>query len=123
MSFSHLAQRHGCAYASLATVAVNISVQVPPEDRSALDDLLARLGLSADAEITEVHPFDGETVVQSVVALTAVGTPALRAWLRARVDERKAFRVVYDGVEYTGYTSEEVEALVTALSADADGEQ
>ena len=99
---------------------MNISVQVPPEDRSALEELQQSLGLSA--EIIEVHPFDGETMAQSVVAVTLVATPLLRAWLRARVDQRKAFRVVYDGVEYSGYTAEEVEALVRTLSADADAE-
>jgi hypothetical protein len=102
-------------------VAVNVSVQVPPEDRSALDDLLRSLDHST--EVTEVHPFDGETMVQSVLAVTAVSTPVIRAWLRARVDQRKTFRVVYDGVEYTGYTADEVEALVQALSADANDEQ
>lgn len=95
-----------------------LSVQVPLDEAASLRELLRHLDVHADT--SQLHPFDGETVIQSVVALTGASIPVLRLWLRARVAERKTFRVVYDGTEYVGYTVDEVERLVEALKADVD---
>jgi outer membrane biogenesis lipoprotein LolB len=103
-----------------APMALDLSVQVPVDEAASLHELLQRLAV--DADTAQLHPFDGEAVVQSVIALTGASIPVLRLWLRARVAERKSYRVVYDGTEYVGYTADEVERLVEALKADTDGD-
>jgi hypothetical protein len=101
-------------------MALTVSVQVPTGDSESLTELLRTLGVQAD--IIQLHPFDGETAVQSVIALTSATIPALRIWLRARVDQRKTYRIVYDGTEYTGYTVDEVERLMKTLKAETGDE-
>lgn len=53
----------------LLVVSLSVSVQVPADDVAALEEL--RSELRSDTAVTQLHPFDGETVVQSVVVLTA----------------------------------------------------
>jgi hypothetical protein len=102
----------------MSFMSLSLSVQVPVDEAASLRELLRNL--TVDADTVQLHPFDGETVVQSIIALTGASIPVLRLWLRARVAERKTFRVVYDGTEYAGYTADEVERLVEVLKSDAE---
>jgi signal transduction protein with GAF and PtsI domain len=103
----------------MAGVALSISVQVPIDDSACLRELGEQL--DQPAEVTDLHPFDGEVMSEAVFVVTAVGIPLIKAWLNTQVAKRQRFRVVHDGTEYEGYTREEVEQLVQALRADADG--
>jgi shikimate kinase len=95
-----------------------MSLQVPVDEVESLEELLRTL--QAPSETSRLHPFDGETVVQAVVTLSGAAIPILRIWLRARVEARKSYRLVYDGTEYEGYDVKEIERLVQVLKADVD---
>jgi len=91
----------------------DVLVQVPIGDATRLEDLAAALKESQAPVV--VHPFDGETVAQIVVALGATSLAALRAWLHHQVAQRKTFKVVRGGLELTGYTHKEVDVIVHRL--------
>lgn len=97
-----------------------VLVQVPGGDATDLDELAEHF---TSPERTTVEPFDGEAVVQAVLALTGVSIPALGAWLTARVQTRKNFKVVSDGVELSGYSVEEVRQILQVLEDRLSDEQ
>lgn len=90
-----------------------IAIRLEGDQRSELEEFLA--GVNSDAEVMMTRPFDGETAVQAVVLLSSVSFPFFQTWLRRRAEARKAYRIVVDGTELTGYSSAEVERILTIV--------
>lgn len=95
-----------------------IVVQVPASER----DELERLGQQVDEDdIQELHPFDGETVVQLVMGLSTASLPFLRAWMRERIEARKGFEIIHDGTALRGYTAREADHVLARLQGGLGG--
>jgi len=90
-----------------------ILVQVPESEADALDQL--RPALPDRPEVSEVQPFDGETVAQLIVAVTSISAPIVIAWIKARAESRKSFQIVVDGVQLNGYTPAEVSRMTRTI--------
>ena len=93
-------------------------LQVPFEEQ---EDLLALADEVAE-DVELVHPFDGETVAQLALLVSAVTLPFVRAWIKLRIESRKSFVVIHDGHEYRGYTPQEIEQILRMLAAAADAD-
>jgi hypothetical protein len=92
------------------TVSIPMLVQVPLDDASALEGLIG--GMEGATPAGTAHPFDGETVAQVLVLLSTAGFPYFRTWARSRISARKGFKAVINGVEFSGYTAEEVTSIL-----------
>jgi hypothetical protein len=95
-----------------------VVVSVPEGDAEDLNALQA--SFIGSPHLVEAHPFDGEALAQMVGALGTGGLGALTVWLRARAEQRKHFRVSFDGLEITGYGSEEAERIIRMLKERED---
>ena len=92
-----------------------VIVQVPADDVAELERLGAQVG---DEEIELLHPFDGETVAQLVLVVSTTSLPFLRAWVKMRIEARKAVVVIHNGNELRGYTADEAERILAVLNPD-----
>ncbi len=92
-------------------------VRLPARDAQDLNDLVQ--GLRSDEDIEMVHPFDGETVAQVLVALSTTTLPFFRTWVKARLEARKGFVVLHEGKELRGYTADEVEQIMRVLDLES----
>jgi hypothetical protein len=93
----------------------SISVQVP-EDHS---ELLAQLGEKLNIDIhTNVvtRPFDGLAMTQILIPVSAAVVSVLKKWIDARQKSRDAYRIFYQGVDISGYTSAEAERIISKLA-------
>jgi hypothetical protein len=93
-----------------------IILQVPANDANDLERLGAQLGDEEEVEV--LHPFDGETIAQLFVLLSGATFPYLRAWVRERIESRKAVVIIHNGTELRGYTADEAERLLASLKDD-----
>lgn len=98
--------------------ATYIVVEVPAKDRADLASLL-----DPEGNIVHGHGLDGAEIATAVIALTPPSLIALRAWLRARVDQRKHATVVTNGRRLTGYTAEEVIRIISVLEAEGPADR
>ena len=94
-----------------------VIVRLPAGDAQDLNDLVQ--GLGSDEDVEMVHPFDGATVVQVLVVLSATTLPFFRTWVKARLEARKGFVILRDGQELRGYTADEVEQIMRILDPDS----
>lgn len=92
-----------------------IAVRVPEDELEVLGDLIKSLGGNSVPAVA--RPFDGETVVQATIVLSAALFPYFRMWSLNRVAARKTFSIVHNGTELRGFTAAEVERLLNVLSA------
>jgi len=97
-------------------MTVRVIVRLPASDAQDLSDLVQ--GIHSDEDVEMVHPFDGATVAQVLVALSTTTLPFFRIWANARLEARKGFVVVHDGKELRGYTADEVERIARVLDPD-----
>ena len=104
-----------------SSMVVLMSVQVPEVDE---DDLasLAR-DLKAPASFGIVRPFDGQALLQTLLPLTIATIPIVTTWLKSRVERAKVYKIVVGGVEISGYSAHEAEAILTQLQAELEGQQ
>lgn len=98
-----------------------IALRVPEADQSELESLASDLGESP--EVSHVEPFDGDSLAQLFVLASSGAVPIIMQWIRSRAHARKFFKVVMNGVEYSGYTMKEVEGIRAALTAAEDDGQ
>jgi hypothetical protein len=102
-------------------MTIAIMVQVTEDDTSDLQTLLETA--NSTSPLIEARPFDGESVVQVMLILTPATFAALKTWIRSRAEQRKAFKIAYNGIELSGYTPAEAEQLLNRIELDvkADG--
>lgn len=101
-------------------MSTRVLVQVPVEDARDLEQLAERVG--QPAALSDSRAYDGDSLVHLVLVVSATSVPVLKAWIRARVEQRKATKVSYDGMELAGYTPDEVERIIGLLDEiSADG--
>lgn len=92
-----------------------IAVRVPESDAADLQALAESIGCNSEQEVA--HPFDGETVIQTILVLGPVTYPFFRTWVTNRASQRKNFSIVHNGTELKGYTAAEAEDILTAVAA------
>lgn len=95
-------------------------VQVRMEEAADLDDLLEAVDGATPAGTA--HPFDGETVAQVALLLSTATFPFFRTWAQSRIAARKGFKVVMDGIELSGYTSEEAVSVLKQIQQAIEAE-
>lgn len=98
-------------------MTLSVIVQLPASDASELRALVEEVDSGEEVEM--VHPFDGETVAQVLLAVSAASLPYFRIWARARVEARKGFTILHEGKELRGYTADEVERILKILQPDS----
>lgn len=92
-----------------------IAVRVPESDAADLQALVDSIGCNSELEVA--HPFDGETVIQTILVLAPVTYPFFRTWVTNRASQRKNFSIVHNGTELKGYTAAEAEDILTVVAA------
>jgi hypothetical protein len=85
---------------------VSFVLQVPVADQIDLRQLTE--GIASRSEIVESRPFDGETVVQALVVLSASTYPYFKSWMASRREKSKHTYVSIDGMRLRGFTAQEV---------------
>lgn len=92
-------------------------VQVPEQDSPDLESLkdIAAEG----AQVKQVHPFDGATAAQILLAVSTAALPFFQAWMQSRVEAKKAFDVSISGRKFKGTTSDDVVKILKALDEEA----
>ncbi|WP_345201996.1 hypothetical protein [Fodinibacter luteus] len=98
-------------------MTVHVIVRLPASDAQELTALVQ--SIHSDEDVEMVHPFDGATVAQVLVALSTATLPFFRIWANARVEARKGFVVVHDGRELRGYTADEVERIIRVVAPES----
>lgn len=97
-----------------------MSIQVPPEDESALRELALALEVT-DPDIVRAHPFDGAVMLHLLVPLTAGAVTVLKTWIRSRQERASHYKITCSGIEITGYSAEEAERFLSKfLAAGSD---
>lgn len=99
-----------------------IAVRLPESDRHDLETLLISGGWDSNSIATS-RPFDGESVVQAIVALSATSYPFFRTWLTTRASTRKSFAFVHNGTELKGYTPSEAAKILEILDREQERAQ
>lgn len=93
-----------------------ITVQVPASEAEELGALIR--DMAVDTAPIESRAFDGGIVVTAIVTLTTTSLPVLKAWLQARSQERRSTKVTIKGKQFTGYSADEVIAMLDASRED-----
>lgn len=93
--------------------SIQVLVRVDGNEQDSLLEL-ERLQCPGEAP-SRITPFDGETLIQSLLTITVATWPFFRAWLKERVDHRRAVSVIHEGIEIRGYTAKELDSLLPAL--------
>ena len=100
-------------YCYTSVMAISFIVQVPPADEEDLRQLLD--GLKTETSVVHSRPFDGETVVQALVALPAALYPYFHTWIAKRTERSKSTYVSIDGMRFKGYTATDVVFIAKEL--------
>ena len=85
-------------------------VQLPVDDARDLEEL-AQL-IDCPQSVGTSRPFDGEVVAQVLVLLGGATFPFFRMWIQGRTETRQNFKVIVNGIEFSGYTATEVTAML-----------
>lgn len=91
-------------------------IAVPTEDEAELTALSN--ALHDETTTLDSKPFDGATVIQLLVPVTAASIPVLTTWIKARFEHRKNQSISYKGMKFTGYSPDEVEQLMELLEGE-----
>lgn len=97
----------------------NVIVAVPMIDQTELAELISDVPGASD--IVESRPFDGIVLVQTLIPLTLVSLPLVKAWITHRFEHKKAQTVVLDGMRFEGMSADEVKTLLETLNQAAQG--
>ena len=99
---------------TILTMDEFVIVQVPEGDA---DDLAGLAAIAAeDEDVQMIHPFDGDTVAQILVVLSATTLPFFKTWMSARLNARKSIEVVRKGTKIKGASADDVVNIMQALS-------
>lgn len=93
----------------------HVLIAVPTEDASDLSEL--QKSLIQPGTAIESKPFDGITMLQVLVPLTAASIPVLTTWIKSRFELRRTQTVSFKGMKFTGYSPDEIEQLKKLLEA------
>ena len=93
---------------------LDLVIAVPSQDRDALDDVASSVN---QLFVTESRSLDGETVATALVSIYVTGIPLFRAWLNARVAERKGCKVTIGGDVYQGYSADDVVKIIDNIES------
>ncbi|QIS20957.1 hypothetical protein [Nocardia terpenica] len=94
-------------------MTLTLAVAVPADDPSSEEDLRElNSGIATEQIATDVRPFDGETMIQTVIGLSTVTYPYFRTWVLSRLEHRKVFKIVINGIEMSGYSDAEVQRIL-----------
>jgi hypothetical protein len=103
---------------------IDIAVSLPIDDPDAHRDLAAlATGTTNASQVAEQRPFDGQAALEAVVTLSPATYPFFRTWVRSRIDRRKQFKVISDGIEMTGYTADEAEQILKRIQESMADEE
>jgi hypothetical protein len=99
-----------------------VSVQVPEDELESLQDLTHLTDTTMEDSIV-AHPFDGLTMVQILLPITAGTVAILRTWISERQKARKEYRIFADGLDLSGYTASEAVRILESLQAPASTQE
>lgn len=95
----------------------HIIVGVPVDDQTELAELISAAPGASDP--VQSRPFDGVVLVQTLVPLTLISLPTVKAWITHRFEHKKAQTVVLDGMRFEGMSAKEVKTLLETLDQAA----
>jgi len=94
-------------------MALSVVVQVPVADRHELQELAE--SLASEAQVVESRPFDGESVVQTLLVILPSTYPFFYTWIKSRSERAKNTYVSVDGMRLKGFTAEEVSRIASEI--------
>jgi hypothetical protein len=92
---------------------VSVVIQTPIADVDALNGLAVEFGSSR--ELLETRALDGGSVAAVVLPVTIASLSLLKAWMLARIDQKKSVKISWNGKTFQGYSAQEVSRITEAL--------
>ena len=87
-------------------MSLSLVVQVPIADRDDLQQLAEYV--APEPTVAESRPFDGESMVQTLLVLLPSTYPFFHTWIKSRSERAKNTYVSLEGMRLKGFTSDEV---------------